>query len=120
MEQELISKVWQLHGALAFGGVTPGLLLFKEEKISFKTDEAEEFNVPLAEMKEIKWPFYEFGLCFTTMVNGKKYRFIFSDPSGANTADTPAEKVHALTEGLDLISTGREAAKKWKAIFGKQ
>lgn len=117
MEQELISKVWQLHGALALGGVTPGLLILKEAKISFISAEAEQFNVPVSEMKEVSWPFYQFGLVFTAVVNEKKYRFSFAEPGNVNTGDNAPEKINLLINNIDLISTGSSAAKEWKAVL---
>jgi hypothetical protein len=119
MEQELISKVWQLHGALALGGVTPGVLILKESKVSFISAEAELFNVPVAEIKEVSWPFYQFGLVFTAVVNEKKYRFSFAEPGNVNTADNALEKFTGLINNLDIISTGRSAAKEWKVVLKK-
>lgn len=119
MEQGLTTKVWQLHGALAFGGITKGLLILKEGKISFTTSEAEEFNVPISEMKEVKWPFYQFGMSFTAVVNGKKYSFSFIEPENANSATTSFDKFFDLIKALGSMSTGKEASKKWKAILGK-
>ena len=117
MEQELISKVWQLHGALAFGGVTPGLLRLKESKVSFINAEGEQFNVPVTEIKEVNWPFYQFGLVFTAVINEKKYRFSFAEPSNVNTADNAAEKFAGLINDLGIISSGRVAANEWKAVL---
>ncbi|MBS1920800.1 MAG: hypothetical protein JST17_11155 [Bacteroidetes bacterium] len=126
MSEEIISKIWEMNDPLALTGVKPGLLLLKEGNVSFVTEEGEQFNVPVAELKEVKWPFYELGLSFTTHVNGKKYRFIFTDPvasAGENILSKasflPMLKFISLSGELDTILTGKEAAHQWKAVFKK-
>lgn len=117
MAEEIVSRVWQLHGALALGGYVEGVLRFSEGKASFITGEGEQFNVLVTEVKEVQWPFYQFGLCFTALINGKKCRFVFSDPFPASNTFFDIEKFRNLVNNLDAISSGRDAAKKWKAIL---
>ncbi len=124
MSDELVSKIWEMNDPLALTGVKPGLLILKEGNVSFVTEEGEQFNVPITEMKDVKWPFYEMGLSFTTHVNGKKYRFIFSDPVASaedniigKISSLPVLKVMALSNALDAISVGKEAAHQWKALL---
>ena len=73
MEHELISKVWQFSSLI--GRVTPGVLTFKKGQVSFITEDGIQFNVPLAEVKNIRYPFLRMGLGFDAVVNGKKYKF---------------------------------------------
>lgn len=125
MNEEIVSKIWEMNDPLALTGVKEGLLILKEGNVSFVTEGAVEFNVPITEMKDVKWPFYEMGLSFTVHVNGKKHRFIFSDPvaSAANNiiGKIPISliKLAAVSIELDAISVGKEAAHQWKAILNK-
>ena len=126
MNEEIISRIWEMHDPLALTGVKPGLLHLKEGNVSFVTEEGEQFNVPVAELKDVKWPFYEIGLSFTTHVNGKKYRFIFSDPVASaennmigKASFIPGIQFIALSNELDAISVGKEAAHQWKAVLKK-
>jgi hypothetical protein len=108
MDQELTSPVWQLHGALTLGAATPGQLKFKEAKVSFVTQEAEQFTVPSNEMKEVKRPFSKLGSGFSAVVNGKKYKFSLVDPDD-----------YSFRGSFRYFIKGRKMAKKRKAILGK-
>src|SRR5687767_2232640 len=79
MDQQLVSKVWQIAGLI--GRVTPGLLFWENQQVSYVTGEGIQFSVPLGELKNIKWPFLRMGLGFDANVNGKKYMFSFSKPN---------------------------------------
>ncbi|HVT85969.1 MAG TPA: hypothetical protein VHD35_12265 [Chitinophagaceae bacterium] len=120
MAEEIISRVWQLHGALALGGYVEGVLRFSEGTASFITAAGVQFNVPVTEVKKVQWPFYQFGLCFTALVNEKKYRFVFSDPFPSANTFFEIDKFRNFVDNLDAISSGRDAAKKWKAVLGNK
>jgi hypothetical protein len=125
MAQEIVSKVWLQHGT--FGGATPGLLTADEGKASFITEEGEHFNVPVSEIKEVKWPFLQFGLGFTASVNGQKYKFTFMKPNGAaDLNDSTLGQLARFTRlgrGADAISTlsgmgeSKKVAKQWKELL---
>jgi len=125
MEQELVTKVWQMGGLLSTP--IPGLLILSDGHISFVTAEGEQFGVPVAELKDVKWPFLQFGLGFNTTVNNKQYKFTFMKPNGA--ADIDSSAIDGLTafsrigRGIDAIATlskwgsNKQAAKQWKAVL---
>jgi hypothetical protein len=125
MPQELISKVWLMHGT--FGGATPGVLTADGGKASFITAEGEHFNVPVSDIKDVKWPFLQFGLGFNASVNGQKYKFTFMKPNGAADLDdsTLGQVVRftRLGRGVDSISTlagmgeSKKMAKQWKDLL---
>ena len=106
MAQELVSKVWQIAGV--FGGVTAGLLTYSDGQVSYLTQEGVVFNVPLAELKNIKWPFLRMGLGFDTDVKGKKYKFSLAKPnaSAPDISDTMGDQL------LKLVHVGRF----WEAV----
>jgi len=126
MEQELVSKVWQLFGLV--GRVIPGLLMWKNGQVTFLTEDGMQFNVPLAEVKNIKWPFLRMGLGFDAVVNGKKYKLSFTkpNPSAPELDDTLGEQLLRLTdagrffdsiETLRNLKTDKATTKTWKEIL---
>ena len=126
MDQEIFSKVWLMHGT--FGGATPGLLSLGGNNVSFATAEGQHFSVPVSEVKEVKWPFLQFGLGFNATVNGQKYKFTFMKPNGAADIDesTMGQLVQftRIGRGLDSMATlakwgdNKKTAKQWKAVLG--
>lgn len=126
MENKLVSKVWQLSGLI--GTVTPGLLTWNEGQIAFITQEGVQFNLPLAEVKEVKWPFLRMGLGFDAVVNGKKYKFSFSkpNPSAPELDDTTGDQLLRLVHAgrfwdsigtLKNLKADKSTTKTWKAIL---
>lgn len=128
MEQEINSKVWQMHGALTVA--TPGILILENGNVSFITEEGEQFNVPVATITEIKWPFLQFGLGFNATVNGTKYKFTFMKPNGApELSDSSLGQLARFTRlgrGVDAVATlakwgdNKKSAKQWKAVLGEK
>lgn len=126
MEQEIFSKVWLMHGT--FGGATPGLLSLNSNTVSFATSEGEHFNVTVGEVKEVKWPFLQFGLGFNASVNGQKYKFTFMKPNGAaDLNDSDLGQLAQFTRigrGVNAVATlakwgdNKKTAKQWKAVLG--
>jgi len=126
MEQELVSKVWQLFGLV--GRVIPGLLMWKNGQVTFLTEDGMQFNVPLAEVKNIKWPFLRMGLGFDAVVNGKKYKLSFTkpNPSAPELDDTASDQLLRLTDQgrffdsiktLRNLKTDKATTKTWKEIL---
>ena len=125
MEQKLLTKVWQMGGLLS--APTPGLLILSDGHISFVTGDGEKFSVPVSDVKDVKWPFLQFGLGFNSTVNNTQYKFTFMKPNGAAEIDNSAmEGLTAFSRigrGIDAIATlskwgsNKEAAKQWKAVF---
>jgi len=126
MEQELVSKVWQLFGLV--GRVIPGLLIWNNGRITFITEDGVQFNESLAEVKNIKWPFLRMGLGFDAVVNGKKYKLSFTkpNPSAPELDDTLGEQLLRLTDQgrffdsiktLRNLKTDKATTKTWKEIL---
>jgi hypothetical protein len=126
MEQEFVSKVWQFSSLI--GKVTPGLLTWNNGQVAFITQEGVQFDVPFAEVKNVKWPFLRMGLGFDSIVNGKKYKFSFSkpNPSAPELDDSEGIQLLRLVDGgsfRELIGTLRNlkadkaTTKTWKEIL---
>lgn len=125
MDQEIVSKVWRMHGALSVAD--PGLLIFSEGKVSFVSPQGEHFKVPVSEIKDIKWPFLQFGYGFNATVNGEKYKFTFMKPNTApelnDSTLTQLSRFTQLGRGIDAFGTlahmgkDKKTAKQWKALL---
>ncbi|MBC7872440.1 MAG: hypothetical protein H7Y01_00515 [Ferruginibacter sp.] len=126
MEQELVSKIWQIFGLV--GRVVPGLLLSVNGNITYITEEGIQFNVPVAEIKDVKWPFLRMGLGFDASVNGKKYKFSFTkpNPTAPELDDEAGEQLFRLTDAgrfwdaigtLSNLKTDKATTKKWREIL---
>ena len=128
MGQKLISKVWRITGL--FSNAIPGALVLQNGQVAFITQTDVQFNVPLSEMKDIKWPFIRMGLGFNAVVNDKKYKFSFSKPNPSSAEITiingnPLPKVIFKSQHFDDISSLKDlkkdkaTARLWKVIFDK-
>lgn len=127
MDGEIISVVWRLHDPLALTGDEIGILKLSEGMVSFTDEKKEVFNVPLIAVTHVNWPFYEIGLCFTAVINEKKYRFIFANPDKSATGNIAGKMIGNVAissliaiDGIGDIVDGRDEAKKWKSVFNKK
>lgn len=124
--QDIVSKTWQISGV--FGKITAGILVFKKGQVAFITEDGIQFNVPIASVTNIKWPFLRMGLGFDAVVDGKKFKFSFSRP---NTfcpeiniiAANPLPRVNSAGYINDALSPlqhlkeDKATTKKWKEIL---
>ncbi len=126
MIQEMVSRVWQIHGLV--GQVTPGVLTWSNGRVVFVTAEGIQFNEPLPSLMDIKWPFLRMGLGFDAVVNGKKYKFSFTkpNPSAPELDDTLEEQLIRKTDAgrfwdsiktLQNVKADKETTKNWKEIL---
>jgi hypothetical protein len=126
MEQELVSRVWQIHGL--FGKVTPGLLIKNNDRIQFVTEEGIQFDELITALKNIKWPFLRMGLGFDARVNGKKYQFSFAkpNPTAPELDDELLDQVIRFTDvgrigeavkSFKNLKEDKATTKKWKEIL---
>ena len=126
MEQKLVSKVWQISSLI--GRVIPGILTWNQGQVAFITQEGVQFNVPLAEVKDVKWPFLRMGLGFDAVVNGKKFKLSFSkpNPSAPELDDTDGDQLlRYFDEGrlwdsigtLSNLKADKTTTKAWKEIL---
>ena len=126
MHKELISKAWKFTGII--GAVTPGALVWKNGQVTFITEAGIQFQVPLSEIRNIKWPFLRMGMGFDAEVNGKKYKFSFAKPN-ASAAEiriingNPMPRVVFASQYFDDISSlmdikaNKAEGSKWKEIL---
>jgi len=125
MDQEIYSKVWHSKGVFTIA--TPGLLILENGNVLFITEAGEQFNVPVTEIKDVKWPFMLFGLGFKAMINGQKYTLTFmkgaSDPELDDTTLDQFSRLTTFGKGVDSIVTlanwgkSKETAKQWKDVL---
>jgi len=126
MEQDLTSKVWQIGGI--FSSAKPGYLVLNDGKMAFVNQQGEQFNVPLSEVKEVKWPGLQMGFGFNAVVQGNKYKFTFMKPNGApEMGDSGLSQLARYTRvgmAMDSISAlakwgdSKKSAKAWKEVLG--
>ena len=127
MQGELVSKIWRIYGIVS--EVTPGLLVWNNRLVSFITEEGKEFEVPVSEIKNIRWPFLRMGLGFDAEVNGEKYKLSFTkpNPTARELDDNLAEQIFRyidIGKFIDSIKTlsnlkaDKATVRKWKEILG--
>jgi hypothetical protein len=123
MEKELISNVWAASGWIV--SYTAGVLTLHNGLVSFLTAKGEEFNIPLTEIKNVKWPKMQFGYGVHIDVNGKTYKFTFMQPNGQSRLDEGlitsfgriANGVSAI-KSLAHMKEYKQVAKEWREIVG--
>jgi len=126
MAEDLISKVWQIHSLV--GRVTPGILILDNDQVQFVTEEGIQFNEPLSEMKNVKWPFLRMGLGFNASINEKKYQFSFAkpNPSAPELDDSLTDQLLRFTDPGRLweaiktfknLKSDKATTKMWKQIL---
>ena len=104
----------------------PGVLEFADGRLAYSNEEGRVFDVPLAEVTAITFPWYYFsgGVKFTA--GGEHYRLSFVRPNDAS--DIPGRLMAGTEEGAPFalltagrkvrdIGEGRRAGKAWKAIL---
>jgi hypothetical protein len=105
---------------------SPGVLEYADGRLAYSNEDGRVFDVQLAELTDIRFPWYYFsgGVKFT--LGKDHYRLSFVRPNDASDlpsrilADTPAGGPFALlTAGRKVmdIGEGRRAGKAWKTIL---
>lgn len=96
----MIASVWKLDGLT---GSEFGNLELKNDRLIYTPVEGAGFDVSLAEVHDINFPWHYFGGGFKMRIGSENYRFSFIEPHSEN-AD---------------IGGGRAAGKVWKkALVG--
>lgn len=85
MEKELNNYVWLMSGFII--SYNAGRLWLKDDRVTLITRKGKEFDVPLNEVKTIKWPKLQMGFGVHIEVNGKTYKITFGQPQGETTID---------------------------------
>ena len=117
-ESDFASYAWRLIGTLRSEA---GWLDLTAGRLRYSTPAGVVFDVPLAEVTGIIWPWYYFGGGVKLTAAGEQYRLSFVLPNGAEypTARLEAEAgdLSSLTivwQKADDIGAGREAGKEWR------
>ena len=117
-EDDFASYAWQLIGTLR---TAAGWLDLTAGRLRFFTVAEVVFDVPLAEVTDIIWPWYYFGGGVKLSVGGTQYRFSFVLPNGAEypTARLAAEvgdpaALAIVWQKADDIGAGRNVGKEWR------
>lgn len=119
----LRTELWRLIGLTRS---EPALLELADGRLALTTGDGRQFDVPLAEVERVVFPWYYFGGGCKLTVGGKEHRISFVRPNDAS--DLPARLLaHTdvgapfalLTVGRKVtdIGSGRRAGKAWKAAL---
>ena len=79
-EKDFASYAWRLIGTLRS---QDGWLDLTAGRLRYSTPDGVVFDVPLAEVTDITWPWYYFGGGVKLTAGGEEYRFSFVLPNGA-------------------------------------
>ncbi|MFZ1700665.1 MAG: hypothetical protein WBO10_00880 [Pyrinomonadaceae bacterium] len=90
--------IWRLTG---LRGSEPGELHLSNNRLRYSPSNGVGFDVALAEVKGVNFPWYYFSGGFKMQVGGEEFRFSFVEPHNEH-AD---------------IKTGRETGKQWKKVL---
>jgi hypothetical protein len=123
----LVSPAWLIGGLRN----VPGYLGTGQGRLTFVSD-SPVFDVPLAEVTDVRWPWHWFGGGVKLTAAGSPYKITFVRPNGMP-APNPSmlatgvgvfamlsgtwHDVHAL-QGLADIGTGRAAGARWRQVLG--
>ena len=117
-ESDFASYAWRLIGTLRSEA---GWLDLTAGRLRYSTPAGVVFDVPLAEVTGIIWPWYYFGGGVKLTADGEQYRFSFVLPNGA---EYPTARLAAAAGDLssltivwqkaDDIGAGRAAGKEWR------
>jgi hypothetical protein len=105
--KKLQTPVWQLVGLLSN---CPGLLTLGDDSLSFETAAGTKFRCEMSQIRDVKWPWYQFNCYMTLSAEGTKYRFSFARPNGAAAAWSP---VGAATN-LFALGGASKTGKAWR------
>ena len=117
-EDDYASCAWLLIGTFR---TAAGWLDLTAGRLRFSTPDKVVFDVPLAEVTDVVWPWYYFGGGVKLSAAGERYRLSFVLPNGAEypaareAADTgdPASLAIVWDKASD-IGAGRDLGKEWR------
>lgn len=121
------TPAWVMAG---WGRNIPGALVAGRGRLAFLTDEGLLFDVPLAAVTDVTWPWHWFGGGATLRAAGTPYKIAFLLPDGAEPPSPSlldaglafaslaagVEPSHSIAGALD-IRRGRAAARQWKEVL---
>ena len=117
-EDDFASYAWRLIGTFR---TAAGWLDLTAGRLRFSTTDEVVFDVPLAEIADVVWPWYYFGGGVKLSAAGEHYRFSFVLPNGAEypTARLAAEAGDPAALGIvwqkaSDIGAGRDVGREWR------
>lgn len=120
----LVSPVWVLRGIMN----DPGYLVAAGGRLVLVAEHADgpAFDVGLAELTDVQWPWWWFGGGFRATVRGTRHKLTFVRPNGAPGPDRGLLSLvdsslwdgggHSLA-GLADVVEGRAQAKLWREVL---
>ena len=105
--KKMQTPVWQLIGLVSN---SPGLLTLDENVLSFETAAGTTFRCDMAQIRDVKWPWYSFNCAMNLSAEGKKYRFSFARPNGAAAAWSPV----GAASNLFALGGASKTGKVWR------
>ena len=123
-ESDFASYAWRLIGTLRSEA---GWLDLTAGRLRYSTPVGVVFDVPLAEVTGIIWPWYYFGGGVKLTAAGEQYRLSFVLPNGAEYPTARLEAAAGALSSLTIvwqksedIGAGREAGKEWRRRLGAE
>jgi hypothetical protein len=110
---DMHTPVWELLGMT---GSEPGLLKLTNGVLSFETSKGQRFACPIAQLADVKWPWYSFNCALNLTANGEKFRLSFAKPNGAGAAWLPDAAVKGVFDLGGAVRNG----KAWRAALAGQ
>jgi hypothetical protein len=117
-EKDFASCAWLLIGTFR---TAAGWLDLTAGRLRFSTPDQVVFDVPLAEVTDVDWPWYYFGGGVKLSAAGERYRLSFVLPNGAEypaaRAAAAAGDLAALTavwQKASDVGAGRDVGKEWR------
>jgi hypothetical protein len=118
---DFASYAWRLIGTFRSEA---GWLDLTAGRLRYTTEAREVFDVRLDQVTDVEWPWYYFDGGVKLTVGGRRYRFSFVLPNGAEyptarlqaAAGDPAALALVVQKGND-IAKGRKAGKEWRRLL---
>ena len=119
--QDYASYAWRLEGATRS---IPGWMVLDDGRLRFATPEEVVFDVPLADVADVVFPWYYFGGGVKFRAAGQAYRFSFVKPNGAEYAVARAGAAFGDSASLLLVASkaadigdGRSVGREWRRLL---
>ena len=109
---EIKSIVWERIGMT---GNEPAILKLAHGELSLDNAAGRRFSCPLANIADMKWPWYSFNCALNLTANGERIRLSFARPNGAGAAAIPGVALQGLLDLGSAVKTG----KAWRAALAE-
>ena len=117
------SCTWRLKGLFLSEA---GWMDLREGRLRYFTPERVVFDIPLAEVTAIVFPWYYFGGGVKLQAAGEAYRFSFVRPNGAEVAAARGLAAEGDMAALSVVASkaqdigeGRSVGREWQRLLGE-